>query len=136
MASPVLDRFLSFLDASPTPLHAVETAARQLDAVGCSAGGEDRGYVRRDGSLFAWRRGRRPADEAGFRIVAAHTDSPNLRIKPQPLVRSHGYVRLGVEVYGGVQVATWVDRDLGIAGAVHVRHGDGVTSRLVDLRRP
>jgi aspartyl aminopeptidase len=40
-------------------------------------------------------------------------------------------------VYGGVQVATWVDRDLGIAGAVHVRNGSGgVDTRLVDLRRP
>ena len=136
MPSSVLDRFLAFLDASPTPFHAVASAASALEAAGYTADGTDRGYLRRAGSLFAWRRGRRPADEAGFRIVAAHTDSPNLRIKPQPLVRSHGYVRLGVEVYGGVQVATWVDRDLGIAGVVHVRDGDGIATRLVDVRRP
>jgi aspartyl aminopeptidase len=124
-----LDRFLAFLDASPTPHHAVATAAAALETRGLE-------IARRGGSLFAWRRGRRAPEESGFRLIAAHTDSPNLRIKPQPLVRSHGYVRLGVEVYGGVQVATWVDRDLGIAGVVHVREGEGVASRLVDVRRP
>jgi len=134
-----LDRFLAFLDASPTPHHAVAAAAAALGATGFVEGdgkAPAKGMMSRGGSLFAWRRGRRPPEKSGFRLIAAHTDSPNLRVKPQPLVRSHGYVRLGVEVYGGVQVATWVDRDLGLAGVVHVRDGDGVASRLVDVRRP
>ncbi|MEZ4238130.1 MAG: M18 family aminopeptidase [Myxococcota bacterium] len=145
--STVLDRFLAFLDASPTPHHAVAEAARQLLAAGYTEVSATeaawptepgaRLLLRQAGTLFAVRVGAAPPDRAGFRLIAAHTDSPNLRVKPQPVLRSHGYVRLGVEAYGGVQVATWVDRDLGLAGAVHLR-GDGGTVRteLVDLRRP
>lgn len=144
----LLDRFLTFLDGSPTPQHAVATTAARLEEAGFTevrvtdppaplAPGS-RGWLRQDGSIFAFRVGSAPATEAGFRVIAAHTDSPNLRLKPQPLLRSNGYVRLGVEVYGGVQVPTWVDRDLGIAGAVHLRRGTGpgVDTRLVEIRRP
>ncbi|MEQ1500847.1 MAG: M18 family aminopeptidase [Myxococcota bacterium] len=142
----VLTRFLSFLDGAPTPLHAVASAVARLEAAGFSAvSAADppprlapgaTGYVRQDGSLFAFRVGTKPPVEAGFRVIAAHTDSPNLRIKPQPLLKGQGYLRVGVDVYGGAQIATWVDRDLGIAGAVHVRSGGGIDTRLIDIRRP
>lgn len=132
----LIPQFLSFLDAAPTPPHASAEARRQLLAAGFADDAADLGLVRHDGSLFAWRRGTAPPAEGGFRIIAAHTDSPNLRIKPAGLVKSHGYVRLGVEVYGGVIVPTWVDRDLGIAGAVHLRVNGGIETRLVDVRRP
>lgn len=137
---------LSFLDSSPTPQHAVDSAARLLLAAGfteahltdTSAPKKPGhcGFIRVDGSLFAVRLGTEPPEHAGFRIIAAHTDSPNLRIKPAPLLSTQGYVRLGVEVYGGVQVATWVDRDLGVAGAVHLRSGAGISTRLVSIRKP
>lgn len=74
--------------------------------------------------------------EAGVRVVSGHTDSPNLRIKPQPILRGHGFIRLGIEVYGGVLHATWTDRDLGLAGQVFVRSRSGQDARLVDIRRP
>lgn len=141
----MLDRFRGFLDRSPTPPHAVAAVAETLEAHGYrevrltdppQVRPGSRGYVRQDGSIFVFRAGRRSPADAGFRVIAGHTDSPNLRVKPRPLQRSNGYVRLGVDVYGGVQVATWVDRDLGLAGAVHVRDGDGVATRLVAVRRP
>ncbi|HHO52676.1 MAG TPA: M18 family aminopeptidase [Deltaproteobacteria bacterium] len=146
MSTPLVERLLSFLDASPTPHHAVANSSALLQGLGFTehaltdppgplpAG--SLGYVRDEGSLFAFRIGTRAATESGWRVIAAHTDSPNLRIKPLPLQRSHGYVRLGVEVYGGVQVPTWVDRDLGIAGVVHTRDGQGVRSHLIEVRRP
>jgi len=143
---PLISRFVDYLDASPTPFHAVAEAARQLDAHGferidLSEEPEKlpvgaRRYVQEGGHLIAFHIGREPVVEAGWRMVATHTDSPNLRLTPQPLVRDHGYVRLGLEVYGGVQIATWVDRDLGLAGRVHLRTSSGITSRLVDIRRP
>jgi len=144
--SPVVSRFVDYLDASPTPFHAVERAADLLAAKGFSridlseapeplpVGA--RRYVQEGGHLIAFVIGSEPVVEAGWRMVATHTDSPNLRLKPQPLVRNHGYVRLGVEVYGGVQIPTWVDRDLGLAGLVHLRQGSKLVSRLVDIRRP
>jgi aspartyl aminopeptidase len=143
--APLLDRFLTFLDASPSPNHAVRAAAEQLVAHGyhpidlhrsghLQAG--YKGFLVQGGSIFAVHVGTTPVATAGFRIVAAHTDSPNLRIKPQPVIASNGWVRLGVEPYGGVQLATWVDRDLGVAGPVHLRDGDRVKTVLVDIRRP
>ncbi len=146
MAEPIVHRFLAFLDASPSPFHAAKEAARQLEAVGYRALDERAApealqpgaqvYVLRAGSLVAFRVGADAPAAAGFRIVAAHTDSPNLRVKPQPVVRSNGYVRLGLEPYGGVILATWTDRDLGLAGRVLTRDGDRTTEHLIDLRRP
>lgn len=146
-ASPDRIRSLvDFVNLSPTPWHAVEQAAQTLKRRGfveLDESGEPTSltpgtcaYSRRGGTLFAFRVGSAPVAEAGFRLVSAHTDSPNLRIKPQPIVRAQGWIRLGVEVYGGVIQATWTDRDLGIAGQVYVRDGTGQTRRLVDLRRP
>jgi aspartyl aminopeptidase len=65
--------------------------------------------------------------------VGAHTDSPCLRVKPYPDTDAAGWRQLGVEVYGGVLLNSWLDRDLGIAGRVVMRDG---SSRLVDVRRP
>lgn len=145
-SAPIIDRFRAFLDASPTSFHAARFAAQLLEEVGYTALDEtsapsrlaagERRYVLRAGSLVAFRVGGMNPASAGFRIVAGHTDSPNLRIKPQPLRYEHGYLRLGVEPYGGVQQATWVDRDLGIAGRVVVRDGRTHRAGLVDLRRP
>lgn len=144
--SDVIHRFLDFLDRSPTPWHAVDTAALRLRDQGfveMDEGGPPtrlapgaRGFVRRGGSILAFRMGRSPIPEGGFRLVSAHTDSPNLRIKPQPVMKSHGWVRLGVETYGGVLQATWTDRDLGVAGQVYVRDGGRQRAELVDVRKP
>lgn len=137
---------LSFIDRSPTPYHAVAESAARLEAAGyarleegdpwaLSAG--DRCYVvRAGGSIAAFEVGQASPAEAGFRIVGAHTDSPNLRIKPEGDVRAHGYRQLAVEPYGGVLLHTWLDRDLSLAGRVTLRSGDATETRLVDFARP
>jgi aspartyl aminopeptidase len=139
---------LAYIDASPTPYHAVAESARRLEAAGfrrleesdrweCSAG--DRVYVvRTDGSLIALILGSDPPADAGFRIIGAHTDSPNLRIKPRADVSAHGYRQLAVEPYGGLLLHTWLDRDLSLAGRVSVRADGEPRSRmvLVDFERP
>jgi aspartyl aminopeptidase len=131
---------LEFIAASPSPYHAVQTAAARLDAAGFTevalevswpAGGSH--YVRRGGTIIAWRAGR---PGAGFRIVGAHTDSPNLRLKPQPDHRSAGFRQVGVEVYGGALLNSWLDRDLGLSGRVAVLDGSRVDERLFRIDRP
>jgi aspartyl aminopeptidase len=72
-----------------------------------------------------------------MRIVGAHTDSPNLRIKPRPDTGRAGYRQLGVEVYGGALLNSWLDRDLGLSGRVSVAGVDGsVDERLLLVDRP
>ncbi|MCB9548537.1 MAG: M18 family aminopeptidase [Myxococcales bacterium] len=132
---------LDFIDASPTPYHAVDQASRALQAAGFEALREDtrwvlepgRAYyvVRGSGSIIAFRLGTAPAAEAGFRLLGAHTDSPNLRLKPRLAKSAHGYALLDVEPYGGLTLATWTDRDLGLAGQVSYRAGETVQTSLV-----
>ncbi|HYB99460.1 MAG TPA: M18 family aminopeptidase [Candidatus Limnocylindrales bacterium] len=144
MAEIVRD-LLSFLDASPTPYHAVAETLRRLENAGYRRVREqdawdveagDRCYVTRGGSIIAFEIGHAELCDAGFRIIGSHTDSPNLRLKPRPDVRSHGYRQLAVEPYGGVLLHTWLDRDLGLAGRVSLAAGDEPRSVLVDMRRP
>src|SRR6185436_4341191 len=92
-------------------------------------------FLLRSGSLIAWDASRASALESGFRVVGAHTDSPNLRIKPRPNTGAAGFRQLGVEVYGGVLLNSWLDRDLGLSGRVVVRGDDGPSTRLLKIDR-
>lgn len=137
---------LDFIDASPSPWHAVETCEARLTAAGFSQLEEaerwtltagDRRYVVRGGSsIIAFIVGSQPAATTGLRMIGAHTDSPGLRLKPKPAEEAAGMVRLGVEVYGGPILATFADRDLSLAGRVNVRLPGGFASRLVRFAEP
>jgi aspartyl aminopeptidase len=137
---------LDYIDASPSPWHAVAETARRLQAQGYrpldereawTLGTGDRFYVVRGGtSIAAFEVGELPPEQAGFRLLGAHTDSPNLRLKPNAGYLKSGYHQLGVEVYGGVLWYTWLDRDLSIAGRLVLAHGGGgPQAQLVDLGR-
>ena len=137
---------LTFIDASPSPWHAVASAEARLLAQGytrleegarwqLAAGG--RYYVVRGGaSLLAFVLGSGALAETGFRIVGAHTDSPGLRLKPRAAMAGDGLARLGVEVYGGPILATFADRDLGLAGRVVLRKGTARETRLLRFAQP
>lgn len=146
----ILSDLLAFLSSSPTPFHAVAEARKRLDAVGFTLldesepWGERSGGALKPGKYYVTSGGsnliafRVPDGEAkGFRLLGAHTDSPNLRLKPKPVYAQEGYLQLGVEVYGGVLLNSWLDRDLGIAGRVTVRERDGsIGTRLLKVDRP
>jgi aspartyl aminopeptidase len=146
VSDPVLADLLAFLGDSPTPFHAVASATSRLTAAGFRAIAETddwsglapgRYLFAHGGSsalAFVIPEGKRIA---GFRIVGAHTDSPNLRLKPTPEYKKEGYAQLGVEVYGGALLNSWLDRDLSLAGRVFLRgDGDKVESRLIRFTRP
>lgn len=137
----------AFVAASPSPYHAVAEAARRLEAAGFTPLEERDAwdlrpgaahYVTRAGaSLIAFRVGERSPVEAGFRLVGAHTDSPNLRLKPRPVSAREGYAQLAVEVYGGVLLHSWLDRDLGVAGRLVVEgEGGALETKLARLHGP
>jgi len=131
-----------FIDSSPSPYHAVQEAARRLTAAGFTEVGEDeeppapgRHLLRSGGALVAWvDEGRSP--DAPLRIIGAHTDSPNLRLKPKPDRSSAGCRQVGIEVYGGALLNSWLDRDLGFSGRLVVRSGAGTDVVLVRDDRP
>lgn len=136
-----INTLLTLIDASPSPAHVVETASGLLEAAGFverpeesawDNGSTGRWFVRRGGALVAWVQAGSTVGD-GFRLIGAHTDSPNLRIKPQPDRGVAGYRQLGVEVYGGVLLNSWLDRDLGVSGVASVRDSaapDGVRDVL------
>lgn len=142
---------LAFIDRSPSPYHAVANALRRLEAAGFRRLREEEPWalepgarcavVRGDGSLIAIQVGSESPAEGGFRIVGAHTDSPNLRVKPRPDRGAQGYRQLAVEPYGSPLLHTWLDRDLSLAGRVTLRErGDAdrpvLRTVLVDFERP
>lgn len=138
---------LRFIQASPSPFHAAAEIARKLketgftqlhegDAWDLQPGG--RYYVMRNqSSIIGFIYGTRPMLDTGIRLLGAHTDSPCLKLKPQAEVSQKNYRQLAVEVYGGVLLNTWFDRDLSVAGRVTFRDKqDRLHSRLVDLMAP
>ena len=137
---------IDFIDASPSPWHAVATTEQRLLARGYTRLNETERWlldaggryfvVRGGGSLVAFTLGRHPINESGLRIVGAHTDSPGLRIKPKAAHGADPLVRLGVEIYGSPILATFTDRDLSLAGRVNVRSSHGLESRLLRFDRP
>ena len=138
---------VEFLAASPTPFHAVDQMATRLSNAGFSQLCEADSWhiepggryftTRNDSSIVAWVMPTGQAlAETGFHMVGAHTDSPCLKIKPQPELHQKGYFQLGVEVYGGVLLNPWFDRDLSIAGRVSYLHQNGsVQHTLIDFQR-
>lgn len=137
---------LAFIDRSPSPYHAVSETERRLRRAGFRcleetavwdlAPGSKAFVVRRDGSLVAFQIGSAMPATGGFRIVGAHTDSPNLRLKPLADVDAHGYRQLAVEPYGGLLLHSWLDRDLSLAGRVTLPDPEGPRVVLLDFARP
>ncbi|WP_049575544.1 M18 family aminopeptidase [Streptomyces sp. SBT349] len=135
------DDLMGFLTASPSPYHAVANAAQRLEKAGFrqaeetaawdgEAGGR---FVTRGGALVAWWVPEGAGPATPFRVLGAHTDSPNLRIKPVPDTGRAGWKQLAVEIYGGTLLNTWLDRDLGLSGRLALRDG---SSTLVHVDRP
>ncbi len=135
-----LDDLIDFLDASPSPWHAVESTIDRL--VGFDRIHEHEawdeipaaGYVVRDAAIIAWRLPHGSSDPAvPFRLVGGHTDSPCLKVKPRPDAGILGWKQLAVEVYGGILNNSWLDRDLGVAGRLIAADG---TATLVNVAEP
>ncbi|MGV9610565.1 M18 family aminopeptidase [Nocardia xishanensis] len=133
----------AFIDDSPSPFHVVRTVARELEAHGFTRLEEaaawpdesiGRRYVVRGGSLVAWAGTGNAA--APFRVVGAHTDSPNLRVKQHPDLASAGWQLVGLEPYGGAWLNSWLDRELGISGRLTVRDGNSLREQLIRIDEP
>ncbi len=120
---------LTYLQQSPTPFHATSSMAELFHRAGFQALNESEQWnltpgkyyvTRNQSSIIAFNLGTKNPVETGIKMTGAHTDSPCLKVKPRPETYKHGYLQLGVEVYGGVLLNPWYDRDLSLAGRVTV----------------
>ena len=143
---------MDFINSAPEPFHVVRECINRLDKLGfeplcekeiwrkgstLKKGGKY--YFTRNGSsIIAFTIGDKYESGNGFKIIGAHTDSPNLKLKPRTSrPASNGLLQLAVETYGGGLWHTWFDRDLSLAGRVVIRNGDSeYSSHLVKIDRP
>jgi len=141
------EQLIEFIKNSPTSYHAVDNMKKFLNSAGFECLDENEpwclksnnGYyvTRNDSSIIAFIVGAKEPIETGIRLVGAHTDSPCLKIKPNPEIHKKTYFQLGVEVYGGVLLNTWFDRDLSIAGKVTFKNKDNkLAVALIDFKKP
>ena len=135
---------LGFLNASPTPFHATQNMAMMFENAGFIKldevdkwelqAGEKYYVTRNDSSIIAFTY---PKTEKKYVMVGAHTDSPNLKLKPNAVIKEHGVVKFGVEPYGGLLLNPWFDRDLSLAGRVSYLDSEGVVqSVLINVEKP
>ena len=140
----IVSDLLDFIEKSPTAFHATANICSELEASGRKRLTEGeawelapgRGYfvTRNQSSVIAFDIPAGSADS--FRMIAAHSDSPTVKIKENAELSVCGkYTQLNVEKYGGMLFSTWFDRPLSVAGRVLVRTEKGMESRLINVDR-
>ena len=133
---------LGFLDASPTPFHATLNMRMMFENAGFKKliesdkwdlkKGEKYYVIRNDSSIIAFTY----TKSSNYTMLGAHTDSPNLKLKPNAVIKEHGVVKFGVESYGGLLLNPWFDRDLSLAGRVsYLNSNDEVQDTLINVEK-
>uniref|UniRef100_A0A3Q7IPG6 aspartyl aminopeptidase n=1 Tax=Solanum lycopersicum TaxID=4081 RepID=A0A3Q7IPG6_SOLLC len=146
-STSIVGDLLDYLNESWTQFHATAEAKRQLIAAGFHLLKENEKwdlqpggryfFTRNMSSLVAFAIGKKYSIGDGFHVIAAHTDSPCLKLKPKSASTKSGYLMVNVQTYGGGLWHTWFDRDLSVAGRVILRDDDGsFLHRLVKITRP
>lgn len=140
MDNQMINGLVSFLDNSPSCFHAIENVKGIL--AGYTELKENADWklvpggkyytVRKDSSLIAFRV---PPDKIdSVYITASHSDSPSFKIKTNSEMISEGhYTRLNTEKYGGMNMSSWLDRPLSVAGRIVVKQGASYVSKLVNV---
>lgn len=144
-AHQYVDGLSDFVLSSPTSYHAAYEIVRQLEGAGftfLSEGAEwpatvaGQGFVVvRDGAVIAWRAGDGVDALSPVRVLGSHTDSPSFKLTPNPTSITEGWSQVGVEIYGGPLLNSWLDRDLELAGRLVLRDGREVLSRTGAVAR-
>jgi aspartyl aminopeptidase len=117
--------FFEFLNDAVTPYHTVDALKSFFKAnsfaeieLGANLEPAKAYFVCREASVIAFRTPKKWSGTSKFRIALAHTDFPTLKISPNPDGMNAGVCTLHTEVYGSPLYTSWLDRDLGYAGAL------------------
>lgn len=127
--SHLLEDFKNFLDHSPTSWHAAKEICNRLAAAGFSPLAQEEKWILEPGEKYF-------VERAGFvsafcipktlpkkiTLLAAHTDSPALKVKPHPESQKETATLLSLEVYGSPILHSWFNRDLALAGRVIIQN--------------
>lgn len=133
---------LNFLAAAKTQYHAVRYLKEMLDSEGFKELNEEETYklnplekyyiIRNSSSIMAFKTPKN-INDTYLKIVASHTDSPTLKVKPNNKLILDQYSSLNVEVYGGPIYSSFFDRPLSLAGRAYIKKDDKVLETLVDF---
>ena len=146
----------NFISSSPSSYHATATSAARLEAAGFLRLDERESwaleagqgaFVVRDGAIIAWRTPASAGTSAGasagtsagtipgFRVFGSHTDSPAFKLKPGEEFTAEGMRQVGVEIYGGPLLNSWLDRELALAGQLSLADGSVVLAQTPAIAR-
>jgi aspartyl aminopeptidase len=139
--SHILTDFKVFLDSSPTSWHAVKEIGNRLAVREFHPLNEEekwhlelgkKYFVTRGGALCAFALPAMKPTQAI--LLASHTDSPALKLKPVPAYQKANMTQFGIEIYGSPLLTSWLNRDLALAGRVVITNSSGEPEeRLVYL---
>jgi len=142
-----IEKLLDFLALSPTPFHAVREMSRALEEAGFEKLDEGKMWavrarakyyiIRNESSLIAFKIGNKAPEEEGWKMTGTHSDSPCLKLKPNPTQKFKNYLQAGLELYGSALLHTWFDRDLSLAGRIsYLTSKNKVESMLLNFKKP
>ena len=144
MSRTQIKKLMDFIDKSPSPFHAVSSSIEILESKGfkelkekevwsLESGGSY--YVERSSSsLIAFCLPINKLNNTSFNIVGAHTDSPCFKLKPHASASVGNYFQWGAELYGGVLINSWLDRDLSLSGRITLIDGQHLKSHFIHLK--
>ncbi len=140
--------FFEFIKKATAPVQTVDAIKERFDAEGFTELNMDKPWkLKASGKyylspypsmLVGFTVGSDQYLQKGVKMIAAHTDNPGFRIKPDPEVDREGMLTLNVEKYGGPILSAWFDRPLSIAGRIAVKSDEVLRPKLIhlDFQRP
>lgn len=144
MTDNINQELFDFISACPTAFHTAQSVSNILRANGYTELFEyEQWDLKAPGKYFVTRNHSAVVafnipkfDYNAFMLMAAHGDSPSLKVKQEPECNAAGfYTRLNIERYGGPKLAAWFDRPLSLAGRVVIDDNGRLHTRLVDIDR-
>ncbi len=129
------EAYKTFLDAAKTEREATELTMKMAEENGYTpycfgdalSAGDKRYFVNKGKGIYLFRIGTEPLATAGFRILAAHIDSPRLDLKQNPLYEDSGMSFFKTHYYGGIKKYQWTALPLALHGVIVRRDGDVVS---------
>jgi len=116
-ASALAKGFIDYVNKSKSPFHCVSTTVEMLKAKGFvelkekeewkPEAGKKYYTTRNHSSICAFVIGKKYKGGNGFSAIAAHTDSPHLKLKPNSNKIERGFLQVAVQCYGGGLWHTW-----------------------------